>query len=84
MSAVATTSRAAAAAKQQEQQQAAKGKPAQDVYAAEMAGIPALAALGALWKSTAVEAKDRETEYAVTVVKHVFGKGLFFFAVETF
>lgn len=58
--------------------QEAKGKPVQEIYAAEMAAIPELAALGKLWKSTAVDSTDKETEYLVTVVKHMFEKHIVF------
>ena len=54
--------RAAVAAAQKEAAAANKGKPLQDVYAAEMAVVPELAALGKLWKSTVVDAADKGGE----------------------
>lgn len=71
-------SAAAVAAAQKEAAAANKGKPLQDVYAAEMAVVPELAALGKLWKSTVVDAADKETEYVVTTIKHTFEKHLVF------
>ncbi len=50
----------------------------QEVYEAEMAQIPQLAALGKLWKSTMAEASDKESDYVVTCVKHVFEKHIVF------
>lgn len=61
-----------------QQAQATRGKPMQEVYEAEMLQIPQLAALGKLWKSTSTEASDKETEYVVTCVKHVFEKHIVF------
>ncbi len=81
LSAVPIVSQASAAVAQQQQQQAAasqKGKPMQEVYEAEMMAIPQLAPLGKLWKSTTVDGGDKETEYVVTTVKHVFEKHIMF------
>lgn len=50
----------------------------QEVYEAEMLQIPQLAALGKLWKSSSSDATDKETEYVVTCVKHVFEKHIVF------
>ena len=80
LAAVPAVSQVSAVALQAQQQAAAaqKGKPLQEVYESEMAAIPQLAALGKLWKSTAVDASDKETEYVVTTVKHVFEKHVAF------
>lgn len=81
LSSVSNVSQEAAVAQQRAAQRAAaeiKGKPMQEVYEAEMAAIPELAALGKLWKSTTVEPQDKDTEYVVVTVKHAFERHVVF------